>query len=307
VTTLPFEEDGQTVGGYLLKHGYSREFMNDYLVPMAAAIWSAEPVAIQEMPLQFLVRFFDNHGLLQLKDRPVWRVIRGGSREYVGKMVEGHADRLVVGRLGGQETLVMQGRAHYYEGYSLQEVTFPIRILKGIGAEILIVTNAAGGLNTLFHPGDLMIIVDHINLMPENPLRGIHSESLGDRFQDLSEAYDRELIKMAREMALELGIHLREGVYVGIPGPSLETASETRLLRTFGADAVGMSTVPEVIVARSVGLRVVGLSVISNVNRPDAFQPILLDEIIANTKAAEPKLIHLIKGIVSAIESEGSP
>jgi purine-nucleoside phosphorylase len=218
-----------------------------------------------------------------------------------------HEGRLLLAHFAGKHVVVLQGRTHYYEGYSMKEVTFPIRILKGIGTKILIITNAAGGLNALFQARDLMVIVDHINLMPENPLRGIQSESLGDRFPDLSEAYDRGLINLAREVALDLGIHLREGVYVGVPGPSLETASETRLLRSFGADAVGMSTVSEVVVARSVGLRVLGLSVISNVNRPDAFQPILLDEIIANTKAAEPNVTRLIEAIVKTLGSEGSP
>lgn len=215
--------------------------------------------------------------------------------------VKGHEGRLLMGYLNGQKVAIFQGRIHYYEGYSMKEVTMPVRLLKGLGGEILIITNAAGGLNLLFAPGDIMVIHDHINLMPENPLRGIVSESLGDRFPDLSEAYDRELIRKAKEVAIEMGIHIKEGVYVAIPGPSLETASETRLLRTIGADAVGMSTVPEVIVARSVGLKVLGLSVISNVNRPDAFKPILVEEIIANTKRAEPVLTGLIKRIIGKV------
>jgi purine-nucleoside phosphorylase len=215
--------------------------------------------------------------------------------------VKGHEGMLLMGFLNGQKVALFHGRIHYYEGYSMKEVTMPVRLLKGLGAEYLIITNAAGGLNPLFNPGDIMLIHDHINLMPENPLRGIVSESLGNRFPDLSNAYDRQSIEKAKEVALEIGIHVREGVYVAIPGPSLETASETRLLRSLGADAVGMSTVPEVIVARSVGLKVLGLSVISNVNRPDAFKPILIDEIISNTKKAEPILIKLIKGVVGKI------
>ncbi len=215
--------------------------------------------------------------------------------------VESHQGRLVIGRLAGKRVAAFQGRFHYYEGYSTREVTFPIRVMALLGARILIISNAAGGLNLSYQPGDLMLIADHINLIPENPLRGPNIEEWGPRFPDLSEAYSRRLRQLAKE-ASGSPPYLREGVYVAVSGPSLETPAETRFLRLIGADAVGMSTVPEVIVAKHAGLEVLGISVIANVNDPDNFQPILLEEVIANAQKAEGRMIDLVKRFVAQLE-----
>ncbi len=215
----------------------------------------------------------------------------------------GHAGNLLLGRMEGCPMAVLQGRFHFYEGYSTQEITFPIRVLAAMGAEVLVVTNAAGGLNPMFRPGDIMIITDHLHMIPENPLRGIQDPRLGDRFPDMSEAYDVSLVEETEAVALELGIRVRKGVYVGIPGPSLETPAETRFLRAAGADAVGMSTTPEVIVARSLGLKVLGLSVISNINRPDCMEPILVDSILAACHEATPRLIKLVSGVLARMRA----
>ena len=209
--------------------------------------------------------------------------------------VPSHTGRLVFGVLHGQRVAALQGRFHYYEGYSTKELTFPIRVLSLLGAEILVVSNAAGGLNPAFAPGTLMVIEDHLNFIPDNPLRGPNVEAWGPRFPDLSQAYDRKLIEITLRCAARLELaEVVAGTYAAIPGPSLETPAETRYLRTCGADGVGMSTVPEVIVARHAGLRVLGLSVISNVNDPDDFQPILLDEIIEKTQEAAAKVKRLL-------------
>lgn len=216
----------------------------------------------------------------------------------------GHQGALGVGRIGSVEVAVLMGRFHYYEGYSAFEVSFPIRALATLGVRLIILTNAAGGLNPLFEPGDIMAIVDHINLIPDNPLRGIHDERLGERFPDMSRAYDPGVLRIAEQVALAKGIALRKGVYVGVPGPSLETPAETRLLRLAGADAVGMSTTLEVIAARSLGMRVAGFSVISNVNRPDCMAPILVDEILECSKRASTKLMDLIQGVILEVQGE---
>ncbi|MGQ9654143.1 MAG: purine-nucleoside phosphorylase [Thermodesulfobacteriota bacterium] len=213
----------------------------------------------------------------------------------------GHEGNLLLGSIGGCPLAVLQGRFHFYEGYSTQEITFPIRVLAAIGAKVLVVTNAAGGLNPMFRPGDIMIITDHLHMIPENPLRGIKDPRLGDRFPDMSEAYDRSLLEEAEAAAQELGILVRKGVYIAISGPSLETPAETRFFRAAGADAIGMSTTPEVIVARSLGLKVLGLSVISNVNRPDCMEPISVDSILAVCHEATPRLLKLISGVVTRI------
>ena len=209
--------------------------------------------------------------------------------------VASHAGNLIIGRLGGKRVAALQGRFHYYEGYSARELTLPVRVLALAGATTLVVSNAAGGLNPAFAPGTLMVIRDHVNLIPDNPLRGPNIDAWGPRFPDLSRAYDRDLMARAFACARRLGLQRMEsGVYVAIPGPSLETPAETRYLRQLGADAVGMSTVPEVIVACHAGLRVLGLSVVSNVNDPDNQQPILLEEIIAQTELAADRLVRLI-------------
>jgi purine-nucleoside phosphorylase len=215
--------------------------------------------------------------------------------------VETHSGRILLGTLGGTPVVVMQGRFHRYEGYTLQEVTFPIRVLKALGADTLIVSNVSGGMNPLWTVGELVLIDDHINLLGDSPLIGPNVDELGPRFPDMSEPYDLELQRLARDAALELGIHLNRGVYVAVPGPQLETRAEYRMLRTLGADIVGMSTVPEVIVARHMDMRVLGLSIITDACLPDALEPVDVTRIIEAARAAEPHLTRLIERVVSEI------
>jgi purine-nucleoside phosphorylase len=208
--------------------------------------------------------------------------------------VESHAGRLLLGRLGGRPVVAMEGRFHRYEGYDLQQVTFPVRVLHALGARTLIVSNACGGMNPLWAPGDLVLLSDHINLLGDNPLVGPNDDRLGPRFPDMSAPYDPELRALARAAALELGIVLREGVYVAVPGPNLETKAEYRMLRTLGADVVGMSTVPEVIVANHQGMRTLGISIITDQCLPDALEPADIGRIIATAGRAEPALTRLV-------------
>lgn len=215
--------------------------------------------------------------------------------------VESHAGRLLCGTLGGKAVIAMQGRFHRYEGYSLQQVTFPIRVLRALGASTLIVSNASGGMNPLWAPGDLMLIADHINLLGDNPLIGPNDDSLGPRFPDMSEPYDAGLRALAREAALERRLTLREGVYVAVPGPNLETRAEYRMLRSMGADAVGMSTVPEVIVATHGGMRVLGLSIITDQCLPDALEPASIERILGVAARAEPQLTELVSAVVERL------
>jgi purine-nucleoside phosphorylase len=216
--------------------------------------------------------------------------------------VETHAGRLLLGRLGARPVVAMQGRFHRYEGYSLQEVTFPVRVMHALGAGILVVSNACGGMHPLWAPGDLVLLADHINLLGDNPLIGPHDDRLGPRFPDMSEPYDGRLRALARAIALEQGITLREGVYVAVTGPNLETRAEYRMLRALGADVVGMSTVPEVIVAVQEGMRVVGLSIITDQCLPDALEPADIGKIIATANAAEPKLTRLVTALVGRLD-----
>lgn len=206
----------------------------------------------------------------------------------------GHTGRLVLGRLGGVAVAAMEGRFHYYEGYTLDQVTFPVRVMKALGASILLVTNACGALSRQFRPGDLGLIEDHINLMGVNPLIGPNEEALGPRFPDMSEPYDLALLEEVEALALELGIRARRAVFVAMSGPSLETRAEYRFLRTIGADLVGMSTVPEVIVAVHAGLRVVGISVVTDLCLPDALRPLKVEDVIAVAQATAPRLERLI-------------
>ncbi|MGN6391162.1 MAG: purine-nucleoside phosphorylase [Gemmatimonadales bacterium] len=212
--------------------------------------------------------------------------------------VETHAGKLLLGRLGGRVVVAMQGRFHRYEGYDLRQVTFPVRVLHAMGARALIVSNACGGMHPLWRPGDLVLISDHINLLGDNPLVGPNDERLGPRFPDMSAPYDPELRALARQAALDLGITLREGVYVAVPGPNLETRAEYRMLRAIGADVVGMSTVPEVIVANHQGMRTVGLSIITDQCLPDALEPADIGKIIATAGRAEPNLTGLVTALV---------
>jgi purine-nucleoside phosphorylase len=212
--------------------------------------------------------------------------------------VESHEGRLLCGRLGGKTIVAMQGRFHRYEGYSLQQVSFPVRVLKALGAGTLIVSNACGGLNPLWAAGDLMLISDHINLLGDSPLIGPNDDRLGPRFPDLSAAYDASLRDVARSVAAVGGITLRDGVYVAVAGPNLETRAEYRFLRGIGADAVGMSTVPEVLVAVHAGMRVLGISIITDMCLPDALEPATLERIIAVANRAEPGLTELVRGVL---------
>ena len=215
--------------------------------------------------------------------------------------VEAHAGRLILGTLSGKPVVAMQGRFHRYEGYSLQQVTFPVRVMHALGADTLVVSNACGGMHPLWAPGDLMLIADHINLIGDNPLIGPHDERLGSRFPDMSQPYDENLRAMARKLALELGITLREGVYVSVTGPNLETRAEYRMLRAMGADVVGMSTVPEVIVAVQEGMKVLGISIITDQCLPDALEPASLEKIIAVANRAEPSLTRLVAGVLERL------
>jgi purine-nucleoside phosphorylase len=217
--------------------------------------------------------------------------------------VETHAGRLVCGELSGRQVVAMEGRFHRYEGYSLQQVTFPVRVLRALGARVLVVSNACGGMHPLWEVGDLMLVADHINLLGDNPLVGPNDDRLGPRFPDMSEPYDRGLRALAREVAAAQGIRLREGVYVAVSGPNLETRAEYRMLRALGADVVGMSTVPEVIVAVHGGMRVLGLSIITDLCLADALATASVADIIATAARAEPQLTALITGVLGRLDT----
>ena len=209
-----------------------------------------------------------------------------------------HAGRLVCGRLTGKSVVAMEGRFHFYEGYSLQQITLPVRVMKALGCDILLVSNACGGMNRQFAKGDLMMIEDHINLMGDNPLLGKNDDRLGPRFPDMCYPYDRELLALARRIALEEKIVLHQGVFVAVPGPNLETLAEYRYLRGIGADVVGMSTVPEILVGVHSAMRNAGISVITDVCYGDVLEPVNLADIIATANAAEKKLRVLVRRLV---------
>lgn len=215
--------------------------------------------------------------------------------------VESHPGKLIWGTLAGKKILALQGRFHLYEGYPPDRIGFPIRVLAALGIEVLIISNAAGGLDPSFGIGDVMLITDQINYTGENPLIGSHLESWGPRFPDMSRVYDPQLGALARETARDKKMILRQGVYVGVKGPCLETPAETRFLISMGAQAVGMSTIMEVIVAVQSGMRILGFSVITNVNRPDCMEPAAIDVIIQTAQQAEPKLMSLIEGVLSRL------
>ncbi len=212
--------------------------------------------------------------------------------------VAGHAGRLVLGWLEGKPAAVLQGRAHLYEGYTAQEVVFPVRVLYALGCRVLVVSNAAGGLNREWKAGDLMVITDHINFQGTNPLLGPNDDSLGPRFPDMSRPYDPELVELAERCAVEERVVLRRGVYVAVLGPSYETAAELRMLRALGADAVGMSTVPEVIAARHLGMRVLGLSAITDLATGEVVQPVSHEEVLRVARELEPRFVRLVRRIV---------
>ena len=213
-----------------------------------------------------------------------------------------HASRLVCGRLAGKTVMAMEGRFHAYEGYTLQQITFPVRVMKALGCEVLIVSNACGGMNPQYAKGDLMVIEDHINLLGDNPLIGPNDDRLGIRFPDMCYPYDRQLIALTQKIALEERIVCHKGVFVAVTGPNLETRAEYRFLRGIGADVVGMSTVPEVIVGVHSGLRNLGLSIVTDMCLPDALEPAVLADIIAVANAAEKKLRVLVRRVVAELD-----
>lgn len=237
-----------------------------------------------------LVREINIEHLLNYQDIPNFPV----------STVEGHIGRLIFGTLAGKKVIAMQGRFHYYEGYTMQEVTFSVRVMKFLGIKHLIVSNASGGVNPDFEIGDIMIISDHINLLP-NPLIGKNYDELGPRFPDMSDAYDKELISKAESIALKLGISVKKGVYVGVTGPTLETPSEYTYFRNIGGDAVGMSTVPEVIVARHMGIPCFAISVITDLGVPGKIVKVTHEDVIEMASQSEPKMTQLIKELVKDI------
>jgi purine-nucleoside phosphorylase len=212
--------------------------------------------------------------------------------------VLGHSGELVMGTLSGKRVVAMNGRVHYYEGYSMQDVTFPTRVMRFLGAHTLIVSNAVGGMNPFYRRGDIVIIADHINLMGDNPLIGPNDDSIGTRFPDMSEPYTRKLIDLVEQVAIDLKIKIHKGVFVGVAGPNLETAAEYRFLRGIGADTVGMSTVPEVLAARHMAMDVLGLSVVTDMCLPDALEPGDHRVILKAAQSAEPKLTKIVKEVL---------
>ena len=256
----------------------------------------------------------------RLNAAPEWGIVLGtGQGDWAARLTGGgvlayeelphfppatspsHAGRLCWGEMAGKHVMLCQGRFHAYEGYTLRQVTFPVRVMASLGIKTLVVTNAAGGLNPLFKAGDLMLISDHINLIGDNPLVGDNIDAWGTRFPDLSQVYDRDLRETTEKVARRLGLGLRQGIYVAVKGPSLETPAETRFLRMIGADAVGMSTIPEVIVAVHCGMRILGFSAISNVNLPDCMKPASLKEILANAALSGKKMIRIVEGVCRKI------
>lgn len=238
-----------------------------------------------------LVNEIDVKCTLEYKDIPNFPV----------STVESHSGKLIFGVLGGKMVVAMQGRFHYYEGYSLNEVTFPIRVMKMLGVKRLLLSNASGGVNPDYEVGEIMFINDHINLFPEHPLRGPNLDELGPRFPDMSEPYDLKMLKVAREIAAEKGIKVSEGIYAGLTGPSLETPAEYLYVRKIGADTVGMSTVPEVIVARHMDIPVFAVSIITDLGVPGKTQKVNVAEIIAVAAKQEPKMTVIMKELVALI------
>ena len=215
--------------------------------------------------------------------------------------VESHHGKLIFGKIGDKNVVAMQGRFHFYEGYSMKQITYPVRVMKFLGVKTLIVSNACGGMNPIYKRGDIMLMVDHINLIGDNPLIGMNEDELGPRFPDMSEPYDLELVKVAEEVALENKIKVQKGIYVAVPGPNLETKAEYRFLRTIGADVVGMSTIPENIVAIHMGIKVLGISIVTDECFPDSLKPVNVEEIISTAMKAEPKMTLIMKEVVKRI------
>jgi len=217
--------------------------------------------------------------------------------------VEGHAGKLLFGNIEQVEVMAMQGRFHYYEGYTMADITFPIRVMKALGVDVLVLSNASGGMNPTYNVGDIVIITDHINFFPDNPLRGKNEDSLGERFPDMSEVYTKDLITLAEQSAVENGIDCKKGVYVGVSGPTFETPAEYRMFRNMGGDCVGMSTVPEAIVARHSGMRCIAFSVITDLGIAGMVTKVSHHEILKAANEAEPKLRQIVKGLVLRIDN----
>ena len=216
--------------------------------------------------------------------------------------VESHHGKLIFGTINGKNVVAMQGRFHYYEGYTMQQITFPVRVMKFLGVETLLVSNACGGMNPKYRRGDVMIMVDHINMLGDNPLIGKNEDDLGPRFPDMSEPYSYELIELAEKIALENHIKVQKGVYIAVPGPNLETRAEYRFLRATGADVVGMSTIPENIVANHMGMKVLGISIVTDECFPDSLKPVNVEEIIATAMKAEPKMTLIMKELIKRLK-----
>ena len=240
-------------------------------------------------------------GALGSRIKTVASIPYGEIPHFVESTAMTHQGNLVLGELGGRRVAAMQGRVHFYEGYSMQQITLPIRVMRRLGAQSLIMSNAVGGMNPQLQPGDLTVMTDHINFMGDNPLIGPNDDRLGPRFPDMSEPYDRRYLDILEEVALDLRLPLHRVVYVAVAGPNLETGAEYRFLRTIGADTVGMSSVPECLVAIHAGMRVVGLSVVTDACFPDALQPADVQEIIRVANGAQPKLEALVTGFLQKV------
>ncbi|MCC6476769.1 purine-nucleoside phosphorylase [bacterium] len=220
---------------------------------------------------------------------------------FVHSTVESHAGQLHFGTLGGKRVMAMQGRFHYYEGYTMQEITYPVRVMKALGCRAMLVSNACGCVNPLYKPGDLMIMDDHVNLLGDNPLIGPNDDRLGPRFPDMSEPYSRRLIALAEQVALEIGVWVQKGTYVAVPGPNLETRAEYRMIRAIGGDVVGMSTVPEVIVANHCGLEAFGISIVTDEGFADCLKPASIEHILKTAAEAEPKMTKIMSGLIERL------
>ena len=216
--------------------------------------------------------------------------------------VESHHGKLIFGTINSKNVVAMQGRFHYYEGYSMKQITYPVRVMKFLGVKTLLVSNACGGMNPVYKRGDIMLMNDHINLIGDNPLIGKNEDDLGPRFPDMSEPYSKELIEIAEELALENKVKVQKGVYVAVPGPNLETKAEYRFLKAIGADVVGMSTIPENIVANHMGMKVLGISIVTDECFPDSLKPVNVEEIIATAMKAEPKMTLIMKEVIKRIQ-----
>lgn len=270
-----------------------RQQMDD-AVAYIRAHTTVEPVVgiILGTGLGGLVQEIDVTTVLEYRDIPHFPI----------STVESHEGRLVFGTLGGKPVMAMQGRFHYYEGYTLRQVTFPVRVMHALGVRDLLISNAAGGMNPVFRRGDIMIIYDHINLIGDNPLIGPNDDTLGPRFPDMSEAYCEASIALAEQVALDAHIAVRKGVFVAVAGPNLETRAEYRFLRAIGADAVGMSTVPENIVAVQMGMKVLAFSIITDECFPDALEPVDVPAIIKIANETEPRLREIMKGVIERLQ-----